>query len=664
MCKCKENNPCIPNQTLCAPKEQCDCPVLLSTSCVTYNGLDLECSGIESELDLNQTLQLLDAYICTAIAEINNSINLINVGTGLQIYAGIDAIGRRKIRSLITTGDLLTSVQNTDDINIGIDETELSQFVKDNQKTYSVANVGTGAKVYKDSTVVGDNTQFNFKSVIIDDQDGMGESFVRGIVENTDDITVLIKKIKSDTLTISANDEEISLDLAESAQIPALYVNNLYVPTYSEWVNAGGDLTTNPSFLYKGEGTLAKPFTDSINYTSTVAYVITPNTSIQNTLDVFVGTGTRLNPELANQQIIVQKTNTIYTFTGDFSYSSLNLLIQGHVICTTTGWLVDMDNPTYFDPTSSKITIRLDDEGILQLTDSLGFRNSGNNSSTPPAFDSGRIVYLFGDGLIYSSYNGANVLTQYIINSEGNFNDSNLHFQVKCMLRADYQGIYLAKNYARYDFYNLIQSGLYLGSVNTNLQAFRMTGGQVRFYENGSISVSSETSSRNYGITFEPIDNGTTYCTFQLNSAKVGYYCNYLFAKLNDENVEFIAFNSVGTGATTFPLGSNTTVDGLFENTGSTPWGVNFRNCVYQFTGIDFTKVDLTKGNTISSINTIGANVIETLVVYNSRVNAIVAGVPLYSAFLNRDNVGVAEGAEVNPYPLTSKWYRDIVLPA
>ena len=74
--------------------------------------------------------------------------------------------------------------------------------------------------------------------------------------------------------------------------------------------------------------------------------------------------------------------------------------------------------------------------------------------------------------------------------------------------------------------------------------------------------------------------------------------------------------------------------------------------------------MDLTKGNNISSTNTVGSNVIETLVVYNNRANAIAAGVPLYSAFLNRDNVGVAEGAESNPYPLTAKWYRDIVLPA
>lgn len=472
--------------------------------------------------------------------------------------------------------------------------------------------------------------------------------------------------INSNTLKINIENNVLSLDLPESSQIPALYVNNLYIPSYSEWVNAGGNLVSNPSFKYKGEGTLSKPFTDSINYTSSTSYTIDNNTSIQNALDAYVGdTGiySRLNPEKSGQQIIIQKNNTIYTFTGDFNYSSLNLLIQGYVVCTTTGWLVNMDNPLYFDSNSSFITIRVDDEGILQLTDSLGFKNSGNTSSTFPSFDTGRIGYLLGNGEIYSSYNGVDVLNRYIINSDGNFNDLNLHFQVKCRLRADYQGIYLAKNYARYDFYNTIQSGMYLGSVNINLQAFRMTGGLVRFYENGAITISSQTSSRTYGITFEPENDGIGYCRFELNSAKIGYTCKYLFSKLNDENVEFLAFNSVGVGSTTFPLGSNLIINGLFENAGFTPWNVEFRNCVYQFTGIDHNRVDLTNGNLISSVNTIGSNVIETLVVYNNRANAIAAGVPLYSAFLNRGNSGTPEGDEINNFPLTGKWYKDIVLP-
>ena len=673
MCTCNENklpyNPCNAcNETPCIPKEDCTCPIKdLNTDCIVYTGDDLKCTNIKGNQTLTDIIKQLDSYFCTLREEFLNLLSFVNTGIGAKVFKGVDLLGRKQFRKINNGASTLVQVtENTDDISVTINEENLTEFIQDNQKTYSVSNVGSGAKIYKQTTTTGNNRNFEFKSIKIDSQNGDGETFVRDIQQNTNDITVLVKKIKSDTLTITATDTEISLDLAESSQIPALYVNNLYVPSYPEWVSAGGDLTTNPSFQYKGEGTLSKPFTDSINYTSPTTRTITPNTAIQNALDAYVGDTTiysRLNPQLSGQQIIIQKNNTSYLFQGDFNYSSLNLLIEGYVFSNTTGWLVDMDNPLYFNSNSSFITIRIGDEGILQLTDSLGFRNSGNTSSTPPAFDTGRIISLLGNGLIYSSYNGVDALNRYIINSEGNFNDLNLHFQVKCRLRADYQGVYLAKNYARYDFYNTIQSGNYLGSVNTNLQAFRMTGGQVRFYENGAITISSETSSRSYGITFEPENDGIGYCSFQLNSARVGYSCNYLFAKLNDENVNFLAFNSIGVGSTTFPLGSNAVINGLFENTGVTPWGVEFRNCVYQFTGIDHNKVDLTNGNNISSINTIGSNVIETLVVYNNRANAIAAGVPLYSTFLNRSAPSIPEGSEPGAFPLTGKWYRDIVLP-
>ena len=109
MCNCNntttttQNHVCKPK---CPPQEDCTCPVQIKSSCVTmYDGNDLECSGIESGLPLNQTLQALDAYICEAISDINATINLVNVGTGKKLYAGIDALGKRKIRSLITEGE-------------------------------------------------------------------------------------------------------------------------------------------------------------------------------------------------------------------------------------------------------------------------------------------------------------------------------------------------------------------------------------------------------------------------------------------------------------------------------------------------------------------------------------------------------------------------------
>ena len=295
-----------------------------------------------------------------------------------------------------------------------------------------------------------------------------------------------------------------------------------------------------------------------------------------------------------------------------------------------------MDNPSYFNSESSGFTISIDEGIIFQCTDSLGFRNSGNTSILPPSYDTGRIGFIEGEGTLYFSYNGSDILNRYIFTGEGNNNDDNLHFQVKCIVKADQQGIYLTKNKMRIDFYNLLQSGTLVDSGNVNLQAFRMTGGQVRFYEKGSVSLQNGTTGRIYGFTFEPEGIGIGYTIFQLNSAKVEGVSLNCFAKLNNEHVKFIAFNSPsGDSFATTLLGVNTVVNGLFENLGVDKWSINFKNNVFSYTGIDQTKVDLTQGNNTSTINFIGSSVLEHLVVYNNRANAIAAGRPINSIFLN-----------------------------
>ena len=95
--------------------------------------------------------------------------------------------------------------------------------------------------------------------------------------------------------------------------------------------------------------------------------------------------------------------------------------------------------------------------------------------------------------------------------------------------------------------------------------------------------------------------------------------------------------------------------DGLFENLGVDKWSIDFKNNVFSFTGIDQTKVDLTQGNSTSTINFIGGSVLENLITKPSRAQAITDGVPLYSAYLKT-------GGTV--YPNTATWVRDLVLPA
>ena len=83
-------------------------------------------------------------------------------------------------------------------------------------------------------------------------------------------------------------------------------------------------------------------------------------------------------------------------------------------------------------------------------------------------------------------------------------------------------------------------------------------------------------------------------------------------------------------------------------------WSVNFRDNYFNSGNIDPTKADLTQTNAVSSINTIGNNIVESLVKYDDRAAALLAGRPLYSAYLKTSGVA---------YPTTG-WVRDIVLPA
>lgn len=453
--------------------------------------------------------------------------------------------------------------------------------------------------------------------------------------------------IDSETLTKTVDADGLHLEIPSTSSIPALYVNSLYIPSEAEFL-AGNT---------KGEGTLAKPFTNTITAYVAGVPTITPNTAIQNALDAYVGTGTRLAPQKIGQKIIIQSNNgSGYTTSEDFSYNGLYLKCEESVYTTTTDWVIDMDNPLYFPVNNSRFVIEIAENKFFDFSQSIGFRNSGNTDNTAPPFQTQRVGGFLGGGVLYTAYNGVDVLSRYVFNGEGNNNDSSLHFDVRCKVLATNQGIYKTKNLMRIDFYNQVQSGLYLGTTNLALKAFHMEGGQIRFYEKGAINISAETSGRTYGCTFEPIGAGIGNTNFQLNSAKVAGNCNYAFAKLNNEAVTFLAFNSPsGDGFSTTLPGSPTPMAGLFQNLGATPWQVDFKNNVFSFTGVDFTKVDFTKGNTTSAVNFIGGAVLENLVTKNSRAQAIADGLPLYSAYIK--TLGTV-------YPNTSQWERDIVLPA
>lgn len=196
MCQnCNQNNcgGCTETTTICnqcsSEQATCDCEIIdFKSDCILYVGDDIECNSVvvvPKNTILTDALALMTSHNCTKFDELANYLRIINVGTGASIYAGDNLIGEKKLRKINSTSPIVTVTENTNDISLGIDSASLDTFIEANQKTYTAANIGTGANVYKDSTVVGNNTQLNFRKIKSSDSSV-------SIVEGTSDIDVTV----------------------------------------------------------------------------------------------------------------------------------------------------------------------------------------------------------------------------------------------------------------------------------------------------------------------------------------------------------------------------------------------------------------------------------------------------------------------------------------
>lgn len=601
-CKGCDEKPCV--------QKDCTCKVKIGTNCVTYEGSNMPCSGIKKGTNLTVLLEQLDAFICEKFNSIGAFFGITNTGNGAKIYSGDTNTGFKKLRTIISGSPVITVTEGVEEISLDIDEDELLSIIKADEKTYSASNVGTGAGVYKNSTTSGTNTNFNFK------------------------------RLSSTNLSIVEGEDTITINTPETAMVPALYVNNSYVPTYAEFL-AGNT---------KGMGTFAKPFTDTINYTSPTVYTRVPNTAIQNALDVYLGSGTRLNPEKSGNRIVIQENNAApYIFNGDFNYSNIRVFIEAYVESTTQGYLINMDNPTYFNAVNDYAVINISPEKYLQIS-GLGLRNSGNNVQNN-SYVTGRLLNLDNTGSLNSVYNGADVLTRYMLTSDpegdvngtlGAANDGNICIRVNTRVYAQNQGIAKVGGKSRIDFNGIVQSGTLVGSpINPNVKVIHQTGGTIRIFKGLVSFLSGGGANRDTAFYFAPA-NGFETSFVSRGTQFEGAATNW-FVKGNTQSVNF---NIVSSNSLYFS-GTN-----LFSSPNL--WLVNFRDNTFESIGINFNMVDLTQGNLISSVNTIGNQVIESLVKYPSRSAAQIA-LPPYSAFINTNS---------NPSPTNSdKWIRDMTFP-
>jgi len=251
MCNCDSTITTTTN--ICQEPVNCSCPALLSSSCVNNVDVDLQCSNILKGQTLSEVLVLLDAYICTKFDSVTNFFQLINVGTGSEIYKGVNMLGKKEIRTLIDSG-LINIVQGTNDITISVDEVALNTFIEANQKTYSATNIGTGASIYKDNTIVGDNTQFNLRKI-------KSSNSSVSIVQGADDIDITVSAavIPDGSETIVTAGTNVSVTGTGTIATPYV-INAATIDGTETKVVAGANTSVT------GTGTTATPYTIDSQY--------------------------------------------------------------------------------------------------------------------------------------------------------------------------------------------------------------------------------------------------------------------------------------------------------------------------------------------------------------------------------------------------------------
>ncbi len=296
----------------------CDCPILdFSTDCSTYKGDDIVCGEttvVENNTILTDALENIVSWACNKFDEIQDYFVLKNVGGGVGIYKGISLIGEKELKSLTKTGNILliTPAVNGNEINFSLDETNLIAFIQTNQKTYSVSNVGTGGQIYKDSTIVGNNTQFNLRSVektvtgqtastpIISDPVTFSANLLN-VTQNTNSVNFVEKTIKTNTLKFVEKEGAIFIDTVDFNYIKEFYVNSNYVPTPS-----------SPS-----DGSVIRPY---INYDEAKTAVI--------------GTGTLIAPQFPGATIILQTSSST---ANNPTVNTINIKGENYSTLTYTG---------------------------------------------------------------------------------------------------------------------------------------------------------------------------------------------------------------------------------------------------------------------------------------------------------------------------------------
>lgn len=152
MCNCSK--PCCYPKP-CCPRNPCAPTSKVNTSDITYNGSDLECSGIIAGSGLNQLFTDLDAFICANTSE--QEVEIINIGAGAgNVYAGDNGSGQKQLRTI--TGDDsvdITTVGNTVQVAVNpewVQENAGDIIFPENIVEFDTADPNSGSPTFTPNT--------------------------------------------------------------------------------------------------------------------------------------------------------------------------------------------------------------------------------------------------------------------------------------------------------------------------------------------------------------------------------------------------------------------------------------------------------------------------------------------------------------------------------
>jgi hypothetical protein len=392
MCNCGRTT-----NTVCTSSCQtvdCACPVKdLSTDCVLYTGEDLSCTEIKTGTLLTEVFGQLDTYLCDLSTQLANAFSLISVGEGVRVYKGVDGIGRKEIRSLVSPDGFLSIGLSTDnkEIEFSINQTVLKTFVQANQITYSASNVGTGAGVYKEAIRTLDNVNLSFKKI-------KSTNGTVIITEGTDDINLAVDGSETKVTAGTA------ISVSGNGTITTPYVVTNTLPDQIVSISAGTGISISGTYpTFSVTNTAPDQVVSLTGAGATTISGSYPNFTISstdnNTPVSITGSGaTTVSGSYPNFTISSVDTNNTYS-------AGLGLNLSGSIfgvvnlqksIGSGTYTLTNSDNEhtIFIDNGSSPVTIVVPagltanfEAGFIQEgTGTVTFSASGTTINTPTGF--------------------------------------------------------------------------------------------------------------------------------------------------------------------------------------------------------------------------------------------------------------------------------------